>query len=128
MSSPTSTAAGCDALLVTDLTNIRWLTGFTGSAGRVLLRPGALTLLTDGRYAGQARRQLPRRAWQATWSRGGTREAQRASLVDLVSGHRPARPGGGLGDVGGPARLRRRLRRRHRAGGDHRSGRGATVG
>ena len=27
-------AAGVDALLVTDLTNVRWLTGFTGSAGR----------------------------------------------------------------------------------------------
>ena len=41
-------AARVDALLVTDLTNVRWLTGFTGSAGRVLLLPDDLVLVTDG--------------------------------------------------------------------------------
>jgi Xaa-Pro aminopeptidase len=51
-------AAGCDALLLTHLTNIRWLTGFTGSAGLVVVTPDELVLVTDGRYTDQAARQL----------------------------------------------------------------------
>lgn len=43
-----------DALIVSHLANIRWLTGFTGSAGVLLLRPERTTLLTDFRYAVQA--------------------------------------------------------------------------
>jgi Xaa-Pro aminopeptidase len=46
------------ALLVGDLTNIRWLTGFTGSAGTVVLLPDEVVLITDGRYGDQAERQL----------------------------------------------------------------------
>jgi Xaa-Pro aminopeptidase len=49
---------GIDALLVSDLTNIRWLTGFTGSNGWVFLGTQRITLVTDGRYGAQARRQL----------------------------------------------------------------------
>ena len=51
-------AAESDALLVTDLTNIRWLTGFTGSAARVALLADELVLVTDGRYGDQAAEQL----------------------------------------------------------------------
>jgi len=55
-------AAGIDALLVTDLTNVRYLTGFTGSAGRLLVRsttpPQPPLLVTDGRYADQAADQV----------------------------------------------------------------------
>lgn len=50
-------AAGVDALLLTDLANVRYLTGFTGSAARVLLTGDGLLLTTDGRYADQARAQ-----------------------------------------------------------------------
>ena len=50
--------AGCDALLVTHLTNIRYLTGFTGSAAVLLVQPDALTFVTDGRYEEQAAGQL----------------------------------------------------------------------
>ena len=50
--------AGCDALLVTTLTNIRYLTGFTGSAALVLVRPDELVFTTDGRYRDQAAEQL----------------------------------------------------------------------
>ncbi len=51
--------AELDALVVTDLTNLRWLSGFTGSAGRAVLAAGGrLTLIVDGRYAQQARNQL----------------------------------------------------------------------
>ena len=50
--------AGCDALLVTSLTNVRYLTGFTGSAGTLLVTPDAAVLLTDGRYRTQSEEQL----------------------------------------------------------------------
>lgn len=55
---PAITEAGCDALLVSSLVNIRYLTGFTGSAGLLLIRPDDLLFVTDGRYAGQAADQL----------------------------------------------------------------------
>ena len=47
-----------DALLVTKLVNIRWLTGFTGSAAMLLVARGELVLLSDGRYREQAAEQL----------------------------------------------------------------------
>ena len=51
------TPAG-SGLLVTDLNNIRWLTGFTGSAGTLIVRPDDMVLVVDGRYGDQAREQL----------------------------------------------------------------------
>lgn len=50
--------AGVDALLVTDLVNVRYLTGFTGSAALVLVAPDDLLFITDGRYADQSAEQL----------------------------------------------------------------------
>ena len=50
--------AGCDALLVTALTNVRYLTGFTGSAGLLLVLGDAAVFVTDGRYGEQAPEQL----------------------------------------------------------------------
>lgn len=47
-----------EALLVTSLTNVRYLTGFTGSAGMLFVLPAATILLTDGRYRTQAEEQL----------------------------------------------------------------------
>jgi Xaa-Pro aminopeptidase len=47
-------ADGLGALLVTHLPNIRYLTGFSGSAGLLLVRPDAAALITDFRYAVQA--------------------------------------------------------------------------
>ncbi|MBW3557802.1 MAG: Xaa-Pro peptidase family protein [Actinobacteria bacterium] len=49
---------GCDALLVTSLTNLRYLTGFTGSAGMLLVLADGSLLLTDGRYDTQAAEQV----------------------------------------------------------------------
>src|SRR3954463_14677449 len=43
-----------DGLLVTALTNIRYLTGFTGSAGLVVVTSDELVLVTDRRYTEQA--------------------------------------------------------------------------
>jgi Xaa-Pro aminopeptidase len=45
---------GLDALLVTHLANVRYLTGFTGSAGLLLVGPAECVLITDFRYAMQA--------------------------------------------------------------------------
>jgi Xaa-Pro aminopeptidase len=47
-------AEGLDALLVTHLPNIRYLTGFTGSAALLLIRSDATVLISDFRYAAQA--------------------------------------------------------------------------
>lgn len=51
-----------DALLVTDLLNLRYLTGFTGSNGVVLVHAEgdeASVFCTDGRYCTQAQHQVP---------------------------------------------------------------------
>ena len=44
-----------DALMVTHLPDVRYLTGFTGSSGAVVLVGGRSVLFTDGRYTAQAR-------------------------------------------------------------------------
>jgi Xaa-Pro aminopeptidase len=51
-------SAGCDALIVTKLENIRYLTGFTGSAALLVVTPSATLLTTDGRYRDQSADQL----------------------------------------------------------------------
>ena len=50
-------ALGLDALVVQALPNIRYLTGFTGSSGLLLLRANDAVLVTDFRYAAQAPRE-----------------------------------------------------------------------
>lgn len=54
-------AEGIDALLVTDLVNIRYLTGFTGSNAALLVWAGVQPVFfaTDGRYREQAAEQAP---------------------------------------------------------------------
>jgi Xaa-Pro aminopeptidase len=47
-----------DALLVTHLPNTRYLCGFTGSAGIVLVDHSHATLFTDSRYSLQARQEV----------------------------------------------------------------------
>lgn len=46
-----------DALLVSDLLNVRYLSGFTGSAGLVLLTQRSVVFFTDSRYTIQAGRE-----------------------------------------------------------------------
>lgn len=50
--------AQLDALLVTATSNIRYLTGFTGSAGIVVVTAEDMVLVTDGRYTEQAAEHL----------------------------------------------------------------------
>ncbi len=47
-----------EGLLVSHLPNVRWLTGFTGSAGVALVLPGRVVLVTDFRYAVQAPQEV----------------------------------------------------------------------
>ncbi|KZK74077.1 MAG: peptidase M24 [Pelodictyon luteolum] len=44
--------------IITDLSTIRWLTGFSGSSARVLVTPTVCRLFTDFRYAEQARGEV----------------------------------------------------------------------
>jgi Xaa-Pro aminopeptidase len=50
---------GAGGLLVTDPTNLRYLTGFTGSNGCLVLGPATEVLVTDSRYQEQAAAQCP---------------------------------------------------------------------
>ena len=49
---------GVDAAVITEPANVRWLTGFTGSNGTVVVGPAGTLLVTDARYAEQAPGQL----------------------------------------------------------------------
>lgn len=79
---------GIDALLVSDLTNIRWLTGFSGSNGWVLLSRDDITLVTDGRYGVQAAHQLAAAGVPADVLVGTSGTALLQHLVDLAGRHR----------------------------------------
>ena len=48
-----------DALLVTNFTNVTYLTGFTGDDSYLLLRRDGESLITDGRYTTQLSEQCP---------------------------------------------------------------------
>ena len=48
-------AEGLDALIVTDLINVRYLCGYVGSNGVLVIAPGRRVLLTDSRYMADAR-------------------------------------------------------------------------
>jgi Xaa-Pro aminopeptidase len=80
-----------DALLVTNLVNVRWLTGFTGSSGLAVVGPGAQRVfLTDFRYLTQSADQL-----DPAWDRRITQELlpAAAQAVGEREGERPLRVG-----------------------------------
>ena len=49
---------GCDALVVSELTNVRYLTGFTGSAALLLVSADDAVFVTDGRYRDRSAEEL----------------------------------------------------------------------
>jgi len=51
-------ASDWDGLVVSELTNVRYLTGFTGSAGIVLVTPDETLFVTDGRYRDQSAAEI----------------------------------------------------------------------
>ena len=67
-----------DAFLITGLTNVRYLTGFTGSNGQVLVTEGGGVFFTDGRYTEQSRHEVP--DLERVAYRGGFGEALASEL------------------------------------------------
>ncbi len=51
-------ALGVDAILITDLVNVRYLSGFTGSSGSLIITKKKSVLLTDFRYQEQAAEEV----------------------------------------------------------------------
>jgi Xaa-Pro aminopeptidase len=50
--------AGIDVLLITNLANVRYLTGYSGSNGLAIVGPDTRTFITDFRYVEQAAEQV----------------------------------------------------------------------
>jgi Xaa-Pro aminopeptidase len=78
--------AGCEALLVTNLVDVRYLTGFTGSAGLLLVAPDRATLVTDGRYREQAAEELAASGADVAVEVGSSVRAQRELIVAAAAG------------------------------------------
>jgi len=85
---------GISALALTNLTNIRWLTGFTGSNAFVALLPDRLVLVTDGRYRDRAGDELANAGVAADIEVGFTQAEQ----IDTFT-----RQFAGIGEVGAEA-------------------------
>jgi Xaa-Pro aminopeptidase len=81
--------AGVDALLVTHLPNVRYLTGFTGSSAMLLVTDAALVFTSDGRYRTQAAEQLAAAGVDARIEIGATVAQQRSAIAaELAPGAR----------------------------------------
>ena len=71
---------------MTNLTNVRWLTGFTGSNGWVAVLPDRLVLGTDGRYRDRAEAELAAAGVDAEILTGFTRAEQHDQLIGTLRG------------------------------------------
>ncbi|MEI7591778.1 MAG: Xaa-Pro peptidase family protein [Actinomycetes bacterium] len=65
-----------DVFLVTRLVNVRYLTGFTGSAGMLLVTDEQLVFVTDGRYQDQSAQQLADAGVEASIEISGTNQRE----------------------------------------------------
>ncbi len=91
-------AEGLDALLVTSLPNIRYLTGFSGSSALVVARPNDTLFITDFRYQTQVVEEVgdlarividPVSLWTSLWQQ--LTEARGATLIGFEAAHMPHR-------------------------------------
>jgi Xaa-Pro aminopeptidase len=76
-----------DALLVTELVNVRYLTGFTGSNAAAMVGVGRRTFLTDFRYLSQSAEQVPE------WDREIASNDLLAGVARLLADGAPLRLG-----------------------------------
>jgi Xaa-Pro aminopeptidase len=79
--------AQVEALLVTNLANIRYLTGFTGSAGVLAVTSDRALLTTDGRYRTQSAEQIAGAGADVEITIGGL-QAQRDAIGAWLSAAR----------------------------------------
>jgi Xaa-Pro aminopeptidase len=88
------TAAHVDALLVTSLANVRYLTGFSGSSALLLVTPRDAVLITDFRYQTQAADEVgdaarviiePQSLWVGLWQQLGAQSG--VQVVGFESAH-----------------------------------------
>lgn len=79
-------ASGTAALLVTKLVNVRYLTGFTGSAGMVLVTADDACFVTDGRYTERAGEEIERAGAPVRVEIGASAVNQRELLRDVAAG------------------------------------------
>lgn len=79
-------AAGIAGLLVTRLPNVRYLTGFTGSAGMLLITATDALLVTDGRYKDQSAEQIAAAGAPARVGVGTTQSKQSEILREAAAG------------------------------------------
>jgi Xaa-Pro aminopeptidase len=77
--------AGVDALVVSKLANVRYLTGFSGSAAVLLVTRTDARFVTDGRYTQRAHEELDAAGTVAEIEIGSTVAAQRDLLVRAVA-------------------------------------------
>ena len=70
-------SAGCESLLVTSLTNIYYLSGFTGSAGLLWVDSKKALLLVDGRYGEQAIEEVEKSGAQIEVEMVGSKQSER---------------------------------------------------
>jgi Xaa-Pro aminopeptidase len=75
---------GFDALVVTTLPNVRYLTGFAGSAGVLVVTPTGALLTTDGRYRTQSSEQVRAAGADVEITIGNTTD-QRQAAKDFLS-------------------------------------------
>ena len=80
-------AVDVEALLVTDLVNVRYLTGFTGSNATLLLHvdgDAASRFCTDGRYATQSAEEV--RDLERVIDRGAVQPSDKGALTQVYLG------------------------------------------
>jgi Xaa-Pro aminopeptidase len=82
-----------DALVVTTLANVRYLTGFSGSAGVLTVTRDAALLTTDGRYRTQSSEQLAGAGAARVDITIGPAAEQRAAARALLEGASSSRVG-----------------------------------
>ncbi len=76
------TSSDVDALVVTKLQNLRYVTGFTGSAGIAVVTPARAHLVLDFRYLEQAAAQAP--TFERVHAKGPLIDAAAGVLKDLA--------------------------------------------